>query len=166
MLRAIDRIVEAACAAIILTIVLVVFGGFVFRYVLIKPLGWAEEVARLGLVWVTFLGAYVAFRRGAHIDIDMVVSRLSARARQRLGLVTNLLMALVIAVLVREGISYAKTFFDDPSPYLRFPIGLQYLALPAGGVLWLLALFVRSRGLLKPEKPGEQAADAGSSDSE
>ena len=166
MLRAIDRIVEAACAAIILTIVLVVFGGFVFRYVLIKPLGWAEEVARLGLVWVTFLGAYVAFRRGAHIDIDMVVSRLSAVARQRLGLVTNLLMALVIAVLVREGIRYAKTFFDDPSPYLRFPIGLQYLALPAGGVLWLLALFVRSRGLLKPEKPGAQAADAGRPDSE
>ncbi len=166
MLRAIDRIIEAACAAIILTIVLVVFGSSVFRYILVKPLGWAEEVARLGLVWVTFLGAYVAFRRGAHIEIDMVVSRLSVRARRRLGLVTNLLMALVIAVLVREGIRYARTFFDDPSPYLRFPIGIQYLALPAGGLLWLLALFVRSRGLLRPEEPEARVAEAGRPDSE
>ena len=149
---------EAVCAAIILAIVVVVFGSVVFRYVLATPLGWTEEVARLGLVWVTFLGAYLAFRRGAHIGIDLVVARMPARVRQRLGLVANLLMALAIAVLIREGGNYARTFFADPSPYLRFPIGIQYLALPAGGLLWLLALAARSRATMAEPREGEGAA--------
>lgn len=149
MLRRLDRVVEPVCAAILLAIVLVLFVAVIFRYALNRPLGWPEEVARLGLVWLTFLGAYLAFRRGAHIHVDLLVMKLSGRARLRLALVGNLLMALAIALLIREGVTYATAFFDDPSPYLRFPIGLQYIALPVAGIGWLLALAARTRAALE-----------------
>jgi TRAP-type transport system small permease protein len=161
VLRRFDRVVEAICAALMLEIVVVLFVAVVFRYAINRPLGWPEEVARGSLVWLTFLGAYLAFRRGAHIHVDLLVRKLPARGRLRLALVGNLLMALATALLIREGVTYASTFFDDPSPYLRFPIGLQYLALPIGGLGWLLALAARSGSALKggPEA-GEEAQPA------
>ena len=161
MLRRFDRVVEAICAALMLEIVVVLFVAVVFRYAINRPLGWPEEVARGSLVWLTFLGAYLAFRRGAHIHVDLLVRKLPARGRLRLALVGNLLMALATALLIRDGVTYASTFFDDPSPYLRFPIGLQYLALPIGGLGWLLALAARSGSALKggPEA-GEEAQPA------
>ncbi|MBI2322688.1 MAG: TRAP transporter small permease [Chloroflexi bacterium] len=157
MLRRVDRVVEPVCAATLCGIVVVLFVAVVFRYALNRPLGWPEEVARLGLVWLTFLGAYVAFRRAAHIRVDFLVKQMSARAQRRLTIVANLLMALVIALLIREGVTYATTFFGDPSPYLRFPIGIQYLALPVAGVLWLLALAAATRSAVA----GRQATPAG-----
>lgn len=155
MLRRLDRVAEAICAVLLLTMVTVLFVAVVFRYVLNLPLGWPEEIARGSLVWLTFVGAYLAFRRGAHIHVDLLVQKMSVRWRQRLALMGNLLMALATALLIREGVTYAVAFFDDPSPYLRFPIGLQYIALPIGGVGWLLALAAHSgrvlRGELAPE---------------
>ena len=157
MLRRVDRVVEPICALLILVIVAVLFVSVVFRYVLNRPLGWTEEVARFDLVWLTFLGAYVAFRRGAHMHIDLAVAKLSTNARRRLSVTVSLLMALVIAVLIREGVRYAGTFFGDPSPYLRFPIGLQYAALPVAGVLWLLALGALIRAALRGKAKDEPA---------
>lgn len=150
MLRRLDRfVVEPICAALLLTITIVLFVAVVFRYGLNRPLGWPEEIARLSLVWLTFLGAYLAFRRDAHIHVDLAVKKLSPRAQLRVALTGNLLMALATALLIREGVTYATSFFDDRSPYLRFPIGLQYLALPIGGLGWLVALAARSGRAIK-----------------
>lgn len=159
MLRILDRVIEALCATSMVVIVVSLFLGVIFRYVINRPLGWPEEVARMALVWMTFLGSYLAFRRGAHIHVDVFVSKLSHRARLGIALAGNLLMALSIALLIREGVVYATTFFYDPSPYLRFPIGLQYFALPIGGIGWLLALAVRTRQDLKGAPPEPQPTD-------
>ena len=40
-----------------------VLTGVVFRYVLNNPLYWAEEAARLLLIWLSFAGAALAFQR-------------------------------------------------------------------------------------------------------
>ncbi|MBI3967669.1 MAG: TRAP transporter small permease [Chloroflexi bacterium] len=157
-MRHVDRIVEPLCALLLLAIVLVLFVGVLFRYAFNLPLGWTEEIARFGLVWMTFLGAYLAFRRGIHMHIDLAVAKMSARARSRLHVVGNLLMAVLIAILIRAGVQYAGEFFGDPSPYLRFPIGLQYVALPLAGILWLLALAVRTKAAVTQAPEDEPTA--------
>ena len=42
-----------------------------FRYVLNHSLFWSEELARYFLVWLTFLGASVAYYRKVHPGIDI-----------------------------------------------------------------------------------------------
>jgi TRAP-type C4-dicarboxylate transport system permease small subunit len=49
------------------------------RYVLGSPLVWSEEVARYLYIWVCFLGAPIALRRGNHIAITLFVDWLPAK---------------------------------------------------------------------------------------
>lgn len=56
----------------ILITILVTMGLQVFaRYVFGSPISWSEEVARLGLIWLTFIAAGFVAARGQHIAVDL-----------------------------------------------------------------------------------------------
>ena len=69
---------EAATVMTILLQVVSVGAGVFCRYVLHRPLAGADEVATLGLVWLTFLGGAVAQRRQAHPRVSLGGSHLAA----------------------------------------------------------------------------------------
>jgi tripartite ATP-independent transporter DctM subunit len=62
-----------------------------FRYLLLVPLPWTEELSRLFLVWLAFLGAASITRRKLHILVDYVVVKLSPRANRVIGVIIYLL---------------------------------------------------------------------------
>jgi tripartite ATP-independent transporter DctM subunit len=72
--------VEAATVVAMLLQVGSVAAGVFCRYVLHRPLAGADEVATLGLVWLTFLGGAVAQRRHAHPRVSLGVRRLASAA--------------------------------------------------------------------------------------
>lgn len=49
-----------------------VFAQFFTRYVLNDSLAWTEEIARYGLMWITFVGAAVAMRKRTHIAVEVL----------------------------------------------------------------------------------------------
>lgn len=53
-----------------------------YRYALNDSLFWSEELGRMCLVWLTFIGATVAYHRGAHIGVDVLTLRLGPMARR------------------------------------------------------------------------------------
>jgi C4-dicarboxylate transporter DctM subunit len=71
---------EAATVMTILLQVVSVGAGVFCRYVLHRPLAGADEVATLGLVWLTFLGGAVAQRRQAHPRVSLGGPRLATVA--------------------------------------------------------------------------------------
>jgi TRAP-type C4-dicarboxylate transport system permease small subunit len=70
-----------------------------FRYVLVLPLPWTEELARFLLVWVTFLGAASITRRKMHIRVDYFSARFSLRLQTILRMVIYLLIFLFLIIL-------------------------------------------------------------------
>lgn len=52
-----------------------------FRYLLGAPLIWSEELAKLLLVWMVFLGAAAVAFDGKHLDVDVVFKALPPAAR-------------------------------------------------------------------------------------
>ena len=42
------------------------------RYLLNSPLGWSEELARFGFIWMTFFAGYLGARRAQHISVELV----------------------------------------------------------------------------------------------
>jgi TRAP-type transport system small permease protein len=149
-LRALDLACEGLAALLMCALTTIVFVGVVYRYVLLSPIPWTEEVARLCLVWVTFVGAYLAMRRGLHIMMDTLYDLYGPRGRWISDAVGLGMLAAFLFVLVWYGTQYASAFWSAPSPYLGFPMGLVYLALPVGAGLLILALLPALRALHRP----------------
>jgi TRAP-type C4-dicarboxylate transport system permease small subunit len=80
----IDRLfkaLDAVLAALLLAMVLMVFGNVVLRYAFNSGIVVSEELSRFCFVWLTFIGAIVAMRDNAHLGMDTVVVRLSRRGK-------------------------------------------------------------------------------------
>src|SRR5436309_4897747 len=103
LLRRLDVAVEALSALLMGALSLLVFVGVVSRYVLVSPMPWIEEIVRLCLVWVTFLGTYLAMRRGQHIAMDVVYERMGRGGRRVADVLGTLLLAIFFLVLAWYG---------------------------------------------------------------
>jgi TRAP-type C4-dicarboxylate transport system permease small subunit len=136
----IDRVIEAILATLMATMAGVVFVGVVWRYVLVSPLGWTEEVGRFSLMWSSLLGMYLAYRRAEHIRVDAIVNRMSETTRRKLQVASTALMAVFLVALTILGFTYSFAFMGSPSAILELPLGAIYLALPISSLLMLFAI--------------------------
>ena len=100
VISVVQRIIEGCLAAVLATDVAVVFAGIVARYVFNTPIVWIEEVARLLLVTLTFVGGAVALYRGEHIRVTAFRDRLpptAAAAVQCAGLGVIVAFSAILA---------------------------------------------------------------------
>jgi TRAP-type C4-dicarboxylate transport system permease small subunit len=70
-----DRLEEGACVLVFAVMTLVAFVNVVTRYFIRYSLAFTEEIVVSLFVWLTLLGASVAFRDGAHLAFTWVIDR-------------------------------------------------------------------------------------------
>lgn len=114
------------------------------RYVLVRPISWAEELAVHILVWLTFLGAAYGVRHGTHPRVSMLAG-LEARRVGWLAAIQTLVPALVLVAMAGAGAALAYTNRETLSPTTRIPEWILYGAMPVGALLMLMEMFVPSR---------------------
>ena len=132
------RIVERVCIALMAVLVADVFLGVWSRYVMRATFQWYDEVARLCFVWMIFLGAAVAVRRGAHFRLHLLIDRLGATARRRVDLLVTLIVIAFAAVLVAGGVAIAPLARRQVTDALEVSMLWFYGALPVGGALMIV----------------------------
>jgi len=123
-----------------------VLTGVFFRYALNSPLYWAEEAARLLLIWLSFVGAALAFQRNQHLAMDVVVRLLPDALRVRIQvLVAGAGMAFCVAV-IQQTIALMVSRWTRVSPVMSAPYLLFALPLAIGlafGAGYLVAEIAR-----------------------
>ena len=132
------RLVERVCIALMAVLVADVFLGVWSRYVMRATFQWYDEVARLCFVWMIFLGAAVAVRRGAHFRLHLLIDRLGASARRRVDLLVTVIVIAFAAVLVAGGVAIAPLARRQVTDALEISMLWFYGALPIGGALMIL----------------------------
>jgi TRAP-type C4-dicarboxylate transport system permease small subunit len=142
ILQAIDRAMEFLLFAIFLAFSLV--GGLqVFnRFVLGLPLSWSEEFQKFGHVWMVFIAVPVAYRRGAHIGMDVLLLKLPRALRRSVELAIEflwLVLACAIGIYTLKLMEVAK-FQDSPGLGLRMDYVYSGMAL---GAVYLALIAVR-----------------------
>lgn len=108
------------------------------RYVLNHSLFWAEEVGRMCLVWITFLGATAAYRRHHHVGIDVLVRRLPERFQIAAGLMAWWASMLLFSVMVVYGARFVGFVANQKSAALGLPMALPYSVIPLSGAVFVL----------------------------
>jgi TRAP-type C4-dicarboxylate transport system permease small subunit len=131
-------LVDWVCLGLMLVLVVDVFLGVFSRYVLQATFQWYDEVARLCFVWMVFLGAASAVRRGAHFRLHLLIDRLGPRSRRVNDLVVGLLVVVFGGVLVAGGAAMWPVARRQVSDSLELSMLWFYGALPVGGALMIL----------------------------
>ena len=127
---------EQAIAALLLFIILGTMATQVFaRYVFGAPFTWSEEVARLSLIWLTFISAAFVMAQGRHIAVDMVSSRVSARVNFFIECLSYLVVTTACLLLLIGGAKFVWYVGKVGSPALGVPKSWWY---GAGGMGLLL----------------------------
>jgi TRAP-type transport system small permease protein len=131
-------LVERVCIALMVVLVADVFLGVWSRYVMRATFQWYDEVARLCFVWIIFLGAALAVRRGAHFRLHLLIDRCGATNRRRVDLLVTLIVIAFAVVLVAGGIAIAPLARRQVTDSLEISMLWFYGALPVGGALMIL----------------------------
>ncbi len=111
------------------------------RYLLSSTPRWAEELPRLCLVWLTFIGTVSAFMRGTHFRaglLQLIVPE--GVARRGFCLLAALCSGIFLAVLGWNGWKLTLLTWPNQTTALSMPVGLFYLALPVTCAFALLGL--------------------------
>ncbi|HQR11489.1 MAG TPA: TRAP transporter small permease [Casimicrobiaceae bacterium] len=134
LFRRIDRSVEYLLFLYFLAFTLV--GGLqVFnRFVLGFPLSWSEEFQKFGHIWMVMLAIPVAYRRGAHLGMDMLLHLLPQRMQRGIGLVTEVLWFILALAIGRYTLVIMDVARNQDSPGLGIPMNYVYSGLVIGSV--------------------------------
>ena len=144
-LARIDRAVELLVAAIFAAMVVVGLLQVFNRFVLNASLSWSEEVQIFGHIWLVFLTIPIAYRRGAHLHVEMIRRKFSNRANAAFDLLIELLWAAFAVALAYLGYRVSVVAALQESPGLEIPMSYPYYGLVLGG-LYLLLVAVRRLG--------------------
>jgi TRAP-type C4-dicarboxylate transport system permease small subunit len=131
-------LVERVCIVLMAVLVADVFLGVWSRYVMRATFQWYDEVARLCFVWMIFLGAAVAVRRGAHFRLHLLIDRLGPTARRRVDLLGTLIVIAFAVVLVAGGLAIVPIARRQVTDALEISMLWFYGALPVGGALMIV----------------------------
>ena len=94
------RTLDLVLAALLLAMVIMVFGNVVLRYAFNSGITVSEELSRYCFVWLTFLGAVVAMRDNAHLGMTNVVDRLPRVGKVACAAINQVLIVVCCVLLV------------------------------------------------------------------
>lgn len=135
------QVLEGILAVLITILSCIVFLNVILRYGFQTSILSVDELSRYLFVWLTFIGAIVAFMDNAHVQVTFLVEKLSPKNQRRMSLLTHTLILLLCIALSWGGIQKALQDWSDHSPILGIPVGLMYAAcLPTGVAIALIEL--------------------------
>ena len=131
-----------ALISFVVVMTIVVLLQVIYRYLLMQPLHWSEELARYLFVWISILGAALSVHRRGHFGMDFFFKMLPLRWRPSFASFIFLLMGIVVMVLLVQGIILVQKTADQQSPAMEISMGWAYASVPVGAALMAVHLLV------------------------
>ena len=116
--------------AMTISVVIQVFSRTVLN---VSP-SWTEEVARYMLVWITFVGASLGAKRGAHMGVEAFTMILPKKVQKVVAAITWLLCAAFTAITCVYSISILQLQMatGQVSAAIQLPMWIPYAGVTVG----------------------------------
>jgi len=156
---AVDRAAETAIT--VLFALMVIVGGMqvVSRYLLRHSLSWSEELQKYLHIWMIFIAIPLAYRRGAHIGMNILYDRLPPRARHAVGVLFDamwLVLGVSMAIFTRPLMAVAR---GQTSPGLGLRMDFVYSCMVIGGAYIALTAIRNIITRLSAHDGGQQSGE-------
>jgi TRAP-type C4-dicarboxylate transport system permease small subunit len=138
-----------------------VFLTVIYRYFLLAPISWGEEMSRFLFIALSMLGAVIAVKDRSHFAITILTARFPIFMRTWLEIGTALGTSLLLSIVIVKGWGLVWLNRNQESPALGVPMSYPYAAVPVGATLMLmfvwLNLIINSQAGAARERGTEEA---------
>ncbi|WP_339234520.1 TRAP transporter small permease [Oceanobacillus sp. FSL W7-1281] len=94
-----------------------------------------EEISRYTFVWLTFIGAAIAFKRKEHMGMDFIVSKLRGKAAKYVEALQDIFALILFALFIYYGAELAVLNMNVVSLQSGIPMGYVYFIIPISGFI-------------------------------
>ncbi|WP_299844725.1 TRAP transporter small permease [uncultured Paracoccus sp.] len=141
--RGFESLLEIITALIVAAMTLLIVMGTVYRY-MGSALSWYDEVASVGLVWMTYFGSALAALKGAHIGFPGIVNAMPVRWRVAATIFSEACIFLFFGLVAYAGLQVlvileGMTLVSLP----RVSVQLTQSIIPIGAALFMIAEAMR-----------------------
>lgn len=137
------KLLEVIVVINMAALALVVIVGFLSR-LLGTPFSWYDEVASVGLAWLTYYGAALAAAKGAHIACPSIINSFSPKIRLPIALMAE---AITIGFFVMLGYTgFVVLQVLEGASLISLPqvsLQLTQSVIPIGSALFIIAELLR-----------------------
>src|SRR5580704_10541200 len=142
-LRALDRVAETIVIGALLGELVLVLANVVARVAFRQSFLWSDEVARLVLSILAFVGGAVAYRRRDHAQVRLILNLMPKRAARVCLALADIVVFFVSGLIGVASIEFVAASWSERTPILQAPAALIALPLPAG--MALMAVYAAAR---------------------
>jgi TRAP-type C4-dicarboxylate transport system permease small subunit len=128
---------EALAGGLLVVMAVLAFLNILARYLTRYSFAFTEEIEVAALVWITMLGAAIAFREALHLGFSILRDQFPRPVRQGLATVTGVTGVATMAVLAWAGWRQIQSqiALDTTSEALGIPEWIYTAAVPVGALL-------------------------------
>ena len=137
-LRLVDLAAEGVVVAALLGELVLVLANVAARVYFQRSFLWTDEVARLALSILAFIGGAVAYRRRDHAFVRVILSRLPSRGERGCLALADVVVLFVAGITGFVSIDFLGSSWSELTPIFQMPAALIALPLPIGMALLML----------------------------
>jgi tripartite ATP-independent transporter DctM subunit len=156
-LRIVDGVTEAIITAALIGEVGVVFLNVLSRFFLGTSLLWTEEMSRLALSVLAFVGGALAYRRGYHTSVAILLNAMPAALRRASLATADFLVLGIVSIVFVQSLTLIEIEWTRETAILQMPASVFMIPLSASMPLFAIYALVR---LSQADKPALIAAAA------
>ena len=138
-----DRALAWFVAALVVGLVAIVSAQLIDRHFVDIPIHAPDQYARIGLVWLTFLGFALAIRGNVAVRVDIVDHFLPLSVRRWVGIASDLILLALLVMLIVKGWAVYEVGAGQLILGTPFTAGLPNAALVVGVALMILFVALR-----------------------
>jgi TRAP-type transport system small permease protein len=150
------KLLEFLVVAMLLAMVVMVFGNVVARYVFNTGILISEEMSRYCFIWLTYIGAMVAMREGGHLGMDSLVKVLPVIGKKMCFFLSEVLMLMCNAMFLWGTYQMHELQVTNVSPVAGLSMiwiyGIGYIVSVVMGIINLNKLYLLFAGKLSEDE--------------
>lgn len=113
------------------------------------PTIWVQEIAEITILYIVFLGTAWVLKRGGHVTMDAVVTRLRPKIRSLLAIIGSIMGIVISLILIWYGTRVTWSYFERglrEETLLELPIAPILIIIPIGSFFLLIQFLRQTHG--------------------